>query len=83
MRPRRTLRASWPVVRMLGEDRRGPQDPFVNGFPFSLDASHEFEYSTCAVLLRQVCPVREGHESEGLALDPARVKSVLRSLLLP
>jgi hypothetical protein len=77
------LGASWPVERMLGEDRGGPQDPFVHGFRFSLDAPHEFEHSTCAVLLRQVCPVRQGRESEGLALDPARVKSVLRSLLLP
>jgi hypothetical protein len=73
MRPRRTLGASWPVVRMLGEDRCGPQDPFVNGLRFSLDAPHEFEHSTCAVLLREVCPVRQGHESEGVARDPPRV----------
>ena len=71
------------MMRVLGEDRRTPQNPFVNGFRFSLDAPYEFEHSSCAVLLRQVCPVRECDESEGLALGPARVKSVLRSLLLP
>src|SRR5215468_7843137 len=74
VRPWGTLWLGRSVMWMLGEDRCRAEDPFVNGFGFSLDAPHELEHSTCSLLLRQVSPMRENNEPKRLALGPARVK---------
>jgi hypothetical protein len=68
---------------MLREYTSLAEDSFVHDFCFPLDTPDELEHSTCTVLLRQMRPLREGGELKRLSFGPARVKSVLRRLIVP
>jgi len=59
------------------------QDSLVHEFCFPLGAPGELEHSTCTLLLRQMRPLREDGELEGLSFGPAGVKSVFRRRVVP